>query len=316
MMFLRSAAFLLLSLALVTCAVVWSGLDLRNLARRLSEAPHWLLFCFIVLTGVQIAISAIKWRIVVNRLTPEQSPQDFSFFLACSAASALLSQLLTNYVSSIVVRSWAGRRFHDIPVTRGAGTSLYEQFFDVVVLICMACGTLLTWLVGGGVATWVLFTVLSVGAGLLMSTRLNQLLPLLRRLRPGLSGHEALQDDSGLARICSGSTVLKLCGLSVLRYLVMLARAPLVVIALVYTISALDAAQGFTIVQTTQLAAFTPGNLGLQEWGWSGVLAFLGYGFEQPLEFALALRVMGLASMVIVAPLLLAPAFSIRKAIA
>ncbi len=80
MMFLRSGMFLLLSLILVICAVVWSGLDLRNLLHRLIEAPHWLLLCFIVLTGIQITISAIKWRIVVNQLTPETSPPGFSFF--------------------------------------------------------------------------------------------------------------------------------------------------------------------------------------------------------------------------------------------
>ncbi|SMC13973.1 hypothetical protein ROA7745_03835 [Roseovarius aestuarii] len=316
MMFLRSGMFLLLSLILVICAVVWSGLDLRNLLHRLIEAPHWLLLCFIVLTGIQITISAIKWRIVVNQLTPETSPPGFSFFLTCSSASALLSQLLTTYVSSVVVRGWAGRRFHGIPITRGAGSSVFEQLFDVVVLMCIAIGTLITWIVGGGALTWVLFVTLFVVLGMLASTRLNHIIPVLRQLHPKLSGHEALLDDCGIARICSGPTVSALYGLSVLRYLVMLARAPLIVIALGYSISSLDAAQGFTIVQTTQLAAFTPGNLGLQEWGWSGVLAFLGYGFEKPLEFALALRVMGLTSMIIVTPLLMAPVFSARKAMA
>ena len=316
MIFLRSAAFLLLSLILVTCAVVWSGLDLRNLLQRLIETPHWLILCFVLLTGIQIAISAIKWRIVVDQLTPGQGPQEFSFFLACSSASALLSQLLTTYVSSIVVRGWAGRRFHNMPVTRGAGSSVFEQFFDVIVLMCMAVATLVTWLVGGGAMVWVFLTGLSILIGLLCSTQLNHFVPMLRNLHPKLAGHRMLQDDVGLARICSGPTVVALFGLSVLRYLVMLVRAPLVVLALGYSISTLDAAQGFTIVQTTQLAAFTPGNLGLQEWGWSGVLAFLGYGFEKPLEFALALRVIGLSSMIVVAPLLLAPAFSGRKAIA
>ncbi len=313
---LRSCAFLLISLALVACAIVWSGLDLRNLIRRLAEAPSWLLVGFAALTGIQIALSALKWRIVVRQMTPEQAPQEFSFFLACSSASALLSQMLTTYVSSVVVRGWAGRRFHDIPVSRGAGSSVFEQFFDVAVLICMALGTLVTWVSGGGMVAWALWSTLFVGIGMFASMQLNRLVPILCSLHPRLAAHHALQDDRSIARICAASTVSVLYGLSVLRYLTMLVRAPLVVIALGYSISASDAAQGFTIVQTTQLAAFTPGNLGLQEWGWSGVLAFLGYGFEKPLEFALALRVMGLAGMIIVAPFLIAPAFTKRKALA
>lgn len=316
MTWLRSVVFLVLSLVLVTCAVLWSGLDLRDLVRRLSDAPQWLLISFFALTGLQISISALKWRIVVCKITPGQAPQEFSFFLACSSASALLSQLLTTYVSSIVVRGWAGRRFHDIPFTRGAGSSVFEQFFDVAVLICMALGTLITWTIGGGAITWFACTIIVLSLGMLASMQLDHLIPVLRRLHPRLAEHPALQDDRGIARICSASTVSQLYGLSVLRYLSILVKAPLVVIALGYSISSLDAAQGFTIVQTTQLAAFTPGNLGLQEWGWSGVLAFLGYGFENALEFALALRVVGFASMTIIAPLLMAPAFTKRKVLA
>ena len=315
-MLLRSVTFLLLSLILVACAIFWSGLDLQSLFERLVLAPHWLVLSFIVLTGIQISISAAKWRVVVNQLTPGQAPKEFSFFLACSSASALLSQVLTTYVSSILVRGWAGRRFHNMPIARGAGSSVFEQFFDVVVLMAMAFGTLITWLVGGDWMAWIILSSIALLAGFLCTMRMNHIVPAVRRLHPTLARNSLLQDDVGLARICSSSIVATLFGLSVLRYLVMLVRAPLIVLALSYSISALDAAQGFTIVQTTQLAAFTPGNLGLQEWGWSGVLAFLGYGFEEPLNFALALRIVGLVSMIIAAPLLMAPAFSMRKAFA
>jgi uncharacterized membrane protein YbhN (UPF0104 family) len=82
-------------------------------------------------------------------------------------------------------------------------------------------------------------------------------------------------------------------------------RAPLLVVALGFPITALDAAQGFTLVQGTQLAALTPGNLGLQEWGWTGVLFWQGYGAEAGLEFALVLRVIGLVSLIAAAALIL-----------
>lgn len=316
MMFLRAFVFLLLSLVLIGCAVVWSGLDLTQLWRRLATVPVWLVSSFVVLTTIQIVLSAYKWRFVVQRLAPTEGPKGLSFFLACTAASALLSQVLTSYVSSTVVRGWAGRRFHNMPVLRGVGSSVFEQMFDVIVLISMALGTVVTWMLGGGLGAWLLWTGFSVLGGLIVSAQLKRLLPMLRRLHPKLSQHRMLGDDAGLGRLCSSSAVFVLYGLSVLRYIVMLVRAPLVVIALGYAMSLIDTSQGFTIVQTTQLAAFTPGNLGLQEWGWSGVLGVLGYPFEGALEFALVLRVVGLTSMIIAAPILLAPVFLRRTVIA
>ncbi|MEM7752539.1 MAG: lysylphosphatidylglycerol synthase transmembrane domain-containing protein [Pseudomonadota bacterium] len=315
-MVLRSFAYLVLALIVLVCSVVWSGMDLQGLVWRLSETPLWLFLGFMVLTAIQIAISAVKWRIVLRKLDPEHAQPGFSFFLACSSASALLSQVLTTYVSSVIVRGWAGRRFHNIPLTRGAGSSVFEQFFDVVVLLCMALGTLITWFAGGGVMAWVVNTGICVAAGLLASMRLKQLVPLMCKVFPKLSKSAALQDGRGIARISEASTVLTLFGLSLLRYLTLIARAPLLVIALGFSISAVDIAQGFTLVQTSQLAAFTPGNLGLQELGWSGVLHMSGYGFDTALAFAVALRFLGLFSMIVVATLLMAPVFAMRRAIA
>ena len=314
---LGSLVLLAGSIACVVGVAYWSGLDARTLMARLAGSPAWLIVAFIALTMAQIALSALKWRTVINIMVPtEGQPAKFKFFFNCSAISALLSQVLTTYAASIIVRSWAARRFHNVPLAKGAASSAIEQIFDVVILLVMVLATASVWFTGGSFAQWLIVMSVAIALGGLSIYGLRSLLSVVGHLHPSLASLAALQNSGEGARLFATPLMLRLYTLSFLRYVLMMIRAPLIVVALGFPILAQDAAQGFTIVQVTQLAAFTPGNLGLQEWGWTGVMAYLGYGAELGIEFALALRLIGFATMILAVALITLPSLRPRQVFA
>ena len=95
--------------------------------------------------------------------------------------------------------------------------------------------------------------------------------------------------------------MLKLYGLSIVRYFTMLMRVPLLAAVFALPLASSDIIPGFTIVQATQIAAITPGQLGIREWTWLGVLAFRGYDLQLAGRFAIDLRIIGMVAMALAA---------------
>ena len=62
----------------------------------------------------------------------------------------------------------------------------------------------------------------------------------------------------------------------------------------------LDSTLGFTIVQSSQLIALTPGSLGITEWTWTGMLSLMGYPPATATAFSFALRILSYASILVV----------------
>lgn len=297
---------LLLYLVALACVVVlgnWSGLTLASVRQTLLSIPLWLYAVFALLTVLQIALSAWKWQLVLKRLTPDASgAADFRFCFGFSAVAAFLSQFLTVYVSSIVVRGWAVKREHGMPARHGAVSSLYEQMFDMAALTVMVLPTVLAWSLGASFLQWAALTGLLVLAGGLMPWVLHAMLALFSKLRPS---HPVLRKPYEIIgrwkelELLSAPFMIKLYAISIVRYLTLLVRVPLLVAALGMSIALFDSIAAFTIVQATQIAAITPGQLGIREWTWTGVLAFRGYDLQVAAQLAIALRLAGTIAMTV-----------------
>ncbi|MDX1402341.1 MAG: hypothetical protein R3245_10490, partial [Kiloniellales bacterium] len=92
--------------------------------------------------------------------------------------------------------------------------------------------------------------------------------------------------------------------LSLIRYLTILARVIVIAWAANFAFPIVDLVYGHTVVQSAQLAAVTPGNLGLAEWTWMGALSYLGHGLATIALFSLTVRIVSVASYVVVSCLI------------
>lgn len=298
--FTYSALLLLVALTGTFALGAWSGISTSDVLKTLGSTPISLVGTFVALTIAQVALSAWKWQLVLRKLRPDRDDMPFGFLFDCTALSVFLSQFLTVYLSSIVVRGWVLKRNYGLTPRFSSATSLFEQIFDVVTLLIMALPALIVWSFGGTFDQWMLVTAAVVAAGafsvrlvplaLRTATRVHAVAPRLRSLSEIFNTTEA----SGLT---AAPFLLNLYALSVARYLVMLARIPALAVVFGFPLAMKDVIPGFTVVQATQLAAITPGQLGIREWTWSGVLAARGYDLHLAARFAIDLRIIGTVAM-------------------
>src|SRR3954447_24713099 len=164
--FVNSGLLLLVAIAGTVLLGAWSGLKLSDISQALASMPLWLLGIFVLLTVAQTALSAWKWRIVLDTIRPGEDEQlSFRFLYNCTALAAFLSQFMTVYLSSIVVRAWALKRSTGLDPRYAATTSLFEQVFDVIALAVMVVPVLVAWSIGGTFNQWMIATALAICAG-------------------------------------------------------------------------------------------------------------------------------------------------------
>jgi uncharacterized membrane protein YbhN (UPF0104 family) len=295
--FAMSAILLLLALACTVALAAWSGLSMPDVIETLAATPLWLIAVFTALTVAQVALSAWKWQLVLHKLRPgEHEDMSFAFLYNCSALAAFLSQFLTVYLSSILVRGWAFKRTYGLTARYATTTSLFEQMFDVVALFVMVLPTLLVWSFDGTFSQWAVATAVAIAAGAL-SFRFFGLVSLgatlAGRIHPAMEKLSSMLEQSAASGLLSLPFMLKMYAISLVRYFTMLARIPVLTVAFGLPLAMADVVPGFTIVQATQIAALTPGQLGIREWTWSGVLALRGYDLQLSAGFAIDLRIAG-----------------------
>ena len=86
--------------------------------------------------------------------------------------------------------------------------------------------------------------------------------------------------------------VFELFVLSVLRYFVIMVQILLISKFAGFSFASADLVATFPLVQITQIAAITPGGLGVTEWTWVGLLAFFEYDLTEAGNFALTSRIL------------------------
>ncbi len=286
---LGAAAGLAGGLLLIGVLVWLVDLDLAEVADRLAALPGWVWLLVVALTFAQIALSALKWRLVLASMEPQLARViTFPFALFYSSLAAVLAQVLTVHAASMLTRSAATRLHYSLPVLRGATTSALEQVFDLAALLIGLGATLAALAAGAGVGGWVIaglgalllvhaLTPLAVRRGLRLVGTLGRLSGRLAPLAP--IGALAGAEPRGVIRLLRRLTLL-----SGLRYAAMLLRA-LLVAAAAFAVSGEAVVHGFAFVQASQILSLAPGNLGIAESGWSGTL----YAFGHPLATGVAL---------------------------
>jgi uncharacterized protein (TIRG00374 family) len=226
----------------------------------------------------------------------------------------MLAQVLPLQLCTVAVRSLALRRHEELPLRRGAASTIYDQFFDLLIPVVLLVPSLLY--VSGWIAAasfWL------IGLSFLAITALAVSLWGFRLLVWGLRGLAMLPVVGERFRILAGNLpergegtlfhrrmVATLFGLSLLRYSNWVGRIYLVAFATGLGISFLQVASALPVILMAFLIMITPGGLGVVEWGWVGVLALMQVPATTAAEFALVSRVFLLLSAVLMAsPLLI-----------
>lgn len=269
-------------------------------------AARWTGLAGVVATTIlHCWITGLKWR-YVTRLTTHGADLGLGYYLY-SALIGLLGQLLPMQVAMLAGRSLALRVHGKVPLRRGAGGVVFDQFFDLLIPITMLGPTILaaTGVVPVGVAGAVALGVVLLMGGLLVGVGGHAVLRMLStivRFAPmrwkEAGAFQSLEQSA--PRLLGRSTLAVLYGLSTLRFANLMLRAWLVAWTLHLDLSwavVLFANCGVTF---SLIFAFAPGALGVVEWGWVGMFHLFGVEPEVATQYALSSRLFAVAALMVI----------------
>ena len=275
-------------------------LDAARLADLTLSARPGPLLAVLVCLALSTWLSAVKWRLT--------SATDGGTAYALTALGVALGQVLPLNFATGLARTIGARVTGDLGMLRAAGTTAYEQIFDIATVVVLAAAAGVTWLVGGDATAWAMLAVVAsaIGWGLTgsLTARLSRWAGgcsdpgenrgasqgVVRRLVAAIHASGCI--EPGLAR--------RLYLLSVVRFvlLVGMCHASARAVGLEIAPWQLGAALPFTIL--AMAVAPLPGGLGVFEWSLSGALVLFGVPVETAVHWVVINRLLAIGASVLV----------------
>ncbi len=317
----RTVVFTVLGslLALVLLIIMFSGLDvtLNTIIALIRDVPLWGYATVILLTMMIFALSAYQWMLALQATQVNDDTPDYLALLAYTALGAMLGKIIPIQFSTPLVRSVMLRWRNQTSVLRSSTTSILEQGMALFVPVILSVPGILALENIITARVWGTAVVVMLVAGWLFFTYLVP--PLLRSLvrfydrigeahilhrfsfvRRLLDRFNALLDTP----VLQPQTLQPLYAIAIVRYAVLMMRIMLIIWMLQLPVPLIFAFYVVPAIQVTQLVNLTPGNLGLREWTWVGLLVLAGVDATTTATFALAQRVLIFVAVLIATSLL------------
>lgn len=269
------------------------------------------------LNGLLVGLSTVKWRAIdaVLRRASDKVPSRMTVFFLSGMGMALglilPVQLGMTAARTIGVRSYGGT------LKRGTGGTVYEQGFDLLVIVILAGASAVAWFFHGGGWMWLACAISSIAVALLSVRPVVRLAQSLVRNVPDLTAQprprwlpERPYQWSG--RLLRGLSDLQHSGLLNLRLarrliLLSIARFAVVVLMACQTARAIGVHIGIwpmtaaiPFASLANLFAVTPGGVGVNELTSATVLKMFGIPLSIASPWAIANRILVMFSCCVV----------------
>ncbi len=245
-----------LTVGLALCVGLILHLDVREADwRRLLYGLSWPWVVVIALLTIALwGSGARKWALWAKALHGNAGKEPApGFFFRHFAWQNWFGQFMPPSLAIILGRSWATRHMPDVNWRAGAGNAFYDQLMEFALLTALLPAAVLILWRHVDVWVWAPVAVLGLLGTSAIIFFLNRF--FWRSLRPFM---------------------LSLLAWSALRVLLTVARLVVAAPALGLAIEPVVIAAAAPVVALLFLIPLTPGNLGVAEWGWAGLLAFAG----------------------------------------
>lgn len=249
------------AVALLWLLVVISDVSSADLAAGFQAVTLAHVAGFFAINLVMLALSSLKWRLVMIHLPASDAPPPSgvsAFLYTCLGAT--LGFLLMPHVAKPAGRA-LGARFHGgQPVGKSVAASLFEQVFDLAMIVVLAAFGVI--LLAPGLAPFI--AVFFFGSLVAIGVVLRRSDAMPRRFH-----------IPELMDILRTPLAVRLSTLSLILYLLTAWRAWIVAVPAGIALLPGDFFASFSLVQLSRLIAVTPMGLGIADWTWANVLALL-----------------------------------------
>jgi uncharacterized protein (TIRG00374 family) len=304
---ISSVLSLALGFFLVWLVLRFTEVDLEQVVASFYSLNPWYAGLAITALIIHTALTAYKWGIVTQKLTPNDR-QPLKFYLFYTTLGSLTMQFMPQYVGMVMVQNLALRVHKVGSISRGFLSVVYDQFFNMLIPLLLFPASVLYVLgyisLSVAVFMWIA-TIISIHfiinqwhRRLILS--LIKTLTWLKQLKSRKPQVARTAIDTGGDSVLNKQFTLYLYWISVVRYLVWIIRGVLIAIAGGFNIKLWAVAFISPIVQLAMLLSFTPANLGLMEFSWIGLLGLFDVPDASAVKFALMQRFLYVVAVVII----------------
>ncbi len=299
---------IMLGVLLIVLLIRIGKIDLRLTLFQLEHARRSALAKLVFLNGILVYLSSEKWRSVdaTLRHPPDSAPSRIAAFAVTSAGMTL--GLVIPVQFGMTAARTLGTHVYGRALKRGTAGTLFEQSFDLLVVAFLAVASGLTCFFKGSELMWTIFAVAMTMLALLA---VGPAIKVARR--PASYVANAPKRHDRIGRIQQGISNLRHSGvlnaqlarrllvLSVARFAVIVLMAVEVAEAIGAPIPLWRIAAAIPFVVIACVIAITPGGLGVNELTYAAALSMFGTPFSVGAQWALANRVLGVASCILIA---------------
>jgi uncharacterized membrane protein YbhN (UPF0104 family) len=298
-----------LAIALIALLISVGKVDLRLTLQQLRSVSWISVTKLVLLNVVLVYCSTEKWRSIdaALRRSSDSTPSRTTSFGLTSAGQAL-GMLVPVQLAMSTART-LGTYVHGGALKRGTGGTLWEQGFDVLTIGFLAVASGVTRFYRGGGIMWTILAVVAMALALLAvgpSLRVVQWLAASRAARTATPGNRVGIILRGLSKLqqsglLDAALARRLVMLSVLRFGVTVVMCIQTARAIGLQIPLWQMAAAIPFVAIASAIAFTPGALGVNELTSVTALMVFGTPLAVGAQWALANRVLVVASYFFVA---------------
>ncbi len=260
---------------------------------------------------LSLLLKSIRWSVIVRILTDKDKfPRGFFFYYTC--ISTLMTQIVSQAFVNIGVKTLSLKYKQNVNVVEGSSTGVIEHVLNILIILASALPSLLfvTKLISPSLAIGL--SIMLIAFIFVLTNNYYYLLlkytyalisflyniigkvPFLKKFASyELSFRDA---TSEIKKRCA----MKLLIFSVLIYYALLIRYYIYGGALNIEIPFVQFILTFPIVYIINAIGFTPGSIGISEFGWFGVLLFIGVGREDASIFIVSQRIFSIISILII----------------
>ena len=303
---ISSILSLALGFLLVWLILRFTEVDVEQIVASFYSLNPWYTGLAIIAFIIHTCLTAYKWGIVTQKLTPDNQ-QPLKFYLFYTTLGSLTMQFMPQYVGMVMVQNLALKVHQISSFSKGFLTVVYDQFFNFLIPLLLFPASILY--VFGYVSLSVavlIWTTTIIGTHFIINKWHRRLISLVIKAltwvkqRSPKAKTSQPQIATGQDSILSKEFTLYLYWISVVRYIVWIIRGLLIAIAGGFKIKLSAVAFISPIVQLAMLLSFTPANLGLMEFSWIGLLGLFDVPDAIAVKFALMQRFLYIVAVVII----------------
>jgi len=298
-----SFAGIVVASLLIAGLLNYAGIDLRGVLRDIQIIPAWALVLIVLSMLFNILIGAQNWRLVVEHVSrPDNSGPGYFFYAVYTSVSAFLGLFIPLQVSTTIVRSAALHIGGFSSIKKSTATALVSQIQDITIILLFAFPGILVifWKINS--LSWLICEAILLVIGLIFfKTLFNPLAQKISSLNIGLRGRQIGVLRDGLTTgLFDGTLMVRLYHYSLLKFVILALQSYLIAWIIGLRLSPEVMFSISAMARLSALIAFTPGNVGVAEWSWVGLLSLTGIATYDAGYFAVTSTVLGYLSTIIV----------------